>query len=237
MGYTHYWTHRARLTNEEWKTAIVDINAIITTSQVPLDATPNKIFLNGIGDDAHETFSITQNRAPLETWQQPSQRGWDFCKTARKPYDIVVTASLIYLSSVHPKKFEVTSDGVTQDWEAGLALAKQALPQLGNILDIPPEIRFDDMFSRYYLSGGYLQLGILRDGTPTVANTKTLSILGRFNSPVARTWITDWFKIVEAKRQRMLPAKLTTLEKWASKELRLMVQAAESYGYLERSAT
>jgi hypothetical protein len=51
--------------------------------------------------------------------------GWACCKTARKPYDVVVVACLTFLSRDYG--FEVSSDGDVADWEAGVKLAEDAL--------------------------------------------------------------------------------------------------------------
>ena len=56
------------------------------------EVTDQKIWFNGAGDDSHETFCLNRVRPPKEEWQ--NQRGGDFCKPARKPYDLAVTAAL-----------------------------------------------------------------------------------------------------------------------------------------------
>jgi hypothetical protein len=69
------------------------------------------ISLNGIGDDGHETFVF------------PGYFGFNFCKTAYKPYDAVVTAALI-AARAHfpPDELEIASDGDWGDWSAGRRL-------------------------------------------------------------------------------------------------------------------
>lgn len=139
MGYTHYWTHECQFTESEWLTISKDIKAICTATKaagVPLDVSIGEIvdggfvtFVNGVGDDAHETFCLYQ-----------SPGGWDFCKTARKPYDLAVTACLCYLESVYSDKFSVDSDGYAEDWKDGVDLAKSALPRLDSTLRIPASL-------------------------------------------------------------------------------------------------
>jgi len=71
---------------------------------------------NGINDDAHETFYVKVNDS-----------GFNFCKTARKPYDKVVTACLILLK--HYFNFiEVSSDGDLDEWKYGIELFKSVFP-------------------------------------------------------------------------------------------------------------
>jgi hypothetical protein len=85
--------------------------------------TKEVISFNGVEDDSHETFHIqrTITREPRYEGDNPR---WNFCKTAYKPYDVVVTACLTYLAT---KGFEVTSDGGPEDFKAGIELVHRAL--------------------------------------------------------------------------------------------------------------
>lgn len=125
MGYTHYWTQPRSFTQDEWaKLCDVCHKVIVQSGEAILNGwgegsptiTTEMIALNGdasIGLD-HETFSIARIGADK----------WAFCKTAHKPYDIVVTALLSYLAAYHD--FDVSSDGDHHAWEAGVDLANQA---------------------------------------------------------------------------------------------------------------
>lgn len=99
--------------------------------------TADLIMFNGteIGDQAYETFAIERVRTRPE-WRIDAPLGWSFCKTARKPYDLAVTAVLCYLATV-AESHRVSSDGHGRDFLAGLELARQALPRYGSLLDIP----------------------------------------------------------------------------------------------------
>ena len=59
----------------------------------------------------HETFSIK--------WYPDGGIAKDFCKTARKPYDIMVCFSLLALNHAidNPDAFSFSSDGDNSDWE------------------------------------------------------------------------------------------------------------------------
>lgn len=57
----------------------------------------------------HETFYLT-----------PSKDEWNFCKTARKPYDLLVVACLIAAHDI--LGYEVSSDGELEDWAEGIQL-------------------------------------------------------------------------------------------------------------------
>lgn len=148
MGYTHYWTQKDSFTPAEWVTIAQDVETILTTAQAdslilasgvgdrviePRAAIgKGEVYFNGYEDDSHETFVLDR-----------LEKGWSFCKTARKPYDVAVTAILAYLEGAHPDKFSVGSDGTPQDWEAGIALLKKALGTRAAFAQIPAEILAD----------------------------------------------------------------------------------------------
>lgn len=123
MGYTHYWDS-AVIAEGAHDTVKAAVDKIIRASNVPIgDAagvqlTPefntDYIAFNGMNEGAHETFIVTFDNAE-----------WSFCKTAYKPYDIVVTACLSYLATYYG--YRVSSDGDHDDWEAGVKLAERAL--------------------------------------------------------------------------------------------------------------
>jgi len=97
MGYTRYWTRTDKLITKEYIDAINKIiadcrNRGITIRNGHGEGNPiieeDKIIFNGNRDKDldHETFYITNNEDELNEWQ--------FCKTARKPYDYAVRLAL-----------------------------------------------------------------------------------------------------------------------------------------------
>jgi hypothetical protein len=158
MGYTHYWNQSRDFTREEWTQIREDMEALLKDVQhvqgIPLangagepgtspEITDKTIWFNGVGNDGHETFCANRKRPPKEPWQD--RRGGDFCKTARKPYDLAVTAALCYLATVpDPASHHVGSDGHGKDFLDGLAEARRALPRYANVLDIPMGILQSD---------------------------------------------------------------------------------------------
>lgn len=142
MGYTHYWTQTRDFTPEEMGDIAASVRRIITEApcdivgwdgeeDTPPDLTKERIAFNGRGENQHETFGFIAMRAG---------DGWVCCKTARKPYDVVVTACLTLLQANYG--FEVSSDGDVEDWEAGVKLAEQALgKQFANPLIVEELIR------------------------------------------------------------------------------------------------
>jgi len=137
MGYTHYWkiTQRLDSPNElqhiSWYDFLEDVEQIISFGYSHFEyavADPmgerlqdyeisdKYIALNGFGSEAHESFVFT-----------PAVIEFDFCKTAQKPYDSVVTAILILAKEYFPEWLEVTSDGTAKDWQKGYYLFRASM--------------------------------------------------------------------------------------------------------------
>lgn len=119
MGYTHYYGAKAETPIPDWDRALKAVRAIVSDSGVPLCRVWNdgnrptlnrdRICFNGKGVDGHETFEVKRG------FQE-----WTFCKTERKPYDIVVCAVLLALHA--EIGLNVNSDGRGQEWEAARTL-------------------------------------------------------------------------------------------------------------------
>ena len=128
MGYTHYWKVTEQL-DDGWDSFLNDARAIIAQAgrgdieicgddgiegpELSWDA----VLLNGTSknNEWHEPFVLY--RKPIES---------DFCKTARKPYDLVVTA-LLMLAANRWDAVSIESDGDPEDWEPGRELISRAL--------------------------------------------------------------------------------------------------------------
>lgn len=130
MGYTHYVRQQRDFTHEEWKMIKSSFNKIWELSKVSLAGacgeentkpavTDNKIWFNGVEDDSHEAFGIDREK----------KSDFEFCKTACKPYDLVVTGLLYFIKTKIPDVIEVSSDGSIdgEDWEEGRLLASKVL--------------------------------------------------------------------------------------------------------------
>ena len=66
----------------------------------------------------HETFCIdlADFTDPENNWSRRENGDiWDFCKTARKPYDLAVCLALMAFKDVFGDDFEYSSDGVTRE--------------------------------------------------------------------------------------------------------------------------
>ncbi len=128
MGYTHYWrrTEGYRSEGRQYANAIKTAGKIVTASKILAgwngegkpEVGAEGIAFNGIGDAAgHETFELPGSVHALTAFE--------FCKTARKPYDVVVTAVLATVAHLAPGAITVSSDGNPAEWADGIALARE----------------------------------------------------------------------------------------------------------------
>jgi hypothetical protein len=156
MGYTHYWNQPRDFTAATWAEVCEDVRAILNNVQhvqgitlangmgdagTQPEITDEKIWFNGAGEDGqYETFDVWRKRPAKEAWEK--RRGNNFCKTARRPYDLAVCAVLIYLEGVHG--FRVSSDGEGFDWLTAVEVARAAVPRYANQFDIPLSVRKAD---------------------------------------------------------------------------------------------
>tara|TARA_B100000949_G_C14283177_1_gene452849 strand:- start:2640 stop:3119 length:480 start_codon:yes stop_codon:yes gene_type:complete len=145
MGYTHYWYRPKELDSDNFSNAIKDIALLFSYTEgqeYPVGYTHAKqivdvyelnrreINFNGIREDGHENFHISDDRYSTEDkyWK------FDFCKTARKPYDKYVVACL-YIFKYHlGDDIKITSDGDEEDWNEGIEMVQ-------DILGYPYDIR------------------------------------------------------------------------------------------------
>lgn len=83
----------------------------------------NVIAFNGDKKDDmyHETFAIERVKRDSR-----SEKGlvFDFCKTARKPYDLMVKISMLRLK-YHFPECELSCDGVAADWKQAKKVYKK----------------------------------------------------------------------------------------------------------------
>lgn len=138
MGYTHYWEIKepiilskeewdklketARLIFKECKAMNIKLCYDEDNKSSPPRVNNTEINFNGFKDLSHETFILT-----------PMINGFNFCKTAKKPYDIAVTALLIYIHA-HKPNIMIISDGDSDDWVEGRKLLYKVT---GEYYDIP----------------------------------------------------------------------------------------------------
>lgn len=126
MGYTNYYhaKNRKKINDSDFKNFMSDTYKAVEilmqkgfkftddrTDEIYKDIDDFKaknqkeIWLNGVGDDSHETFLLD------------FKGSWAFCKTARKPYDLAVKAILILAEKHGILKEPFSFDGDRTDIE------------------------------------------------------------------------------------------------------------------------
>lgn len=128
MGFTRYWTFD-RLDEEKFKDFSSICEILIDNMGIPLDdiaVSDTQVRFNGVDDDAHETFNFKDDK-----------RGFNFCKTATKPYDDVVCGCLYVAKLVFGDSIKVNQDCDPSDDEEIVSKVKSILREnkLSKILD------------------------------------------------------------------------------------------------------
>ena len=107
MGYTHYWTTRRAITDDEWRRFVAGAAKLGVAAKGD-----REILIDG----QCETFIVNRDTV-----------GFDFCKTrSTTGYDREVTACLILLKDVMGDDVKVSSDGGWEEWIRGRALYSEA---------------------------------------------------------------------------------------------------------------
>ena len=130
MGYTHYFELKETLEPEAIKYLVNKAKRleILHYDVIDVDSKEDSIMFNGYGDDAHETFYFDESK------------GFNFCKTAYKPYDGVVVACLIMLKQALGNGIKISSDGNASDWAEGIAIYNHAYGKSLAIETLEPEL-------------------------------------------------------------------------------------------------
>jgi len=113
MGYTHYFEHE-KVSKELWAKIVTGCFKAHQHINIPIiddrdDSSPKftneHIWFNGVGDDSYETFVL----------EKEGSNGFAFCKTAYKPYDLLVCACLLIYKHYSPNTIKLGSDGFNKD--------------------------------------------------------------------------------------------------------------------------
>lgn len=134
MGYTHYWGIKkvkgmTKVLEDRYQKAILECQKVCNAAYKEFGGLSGYsahtkpgvyggINLNGKGEDGHETFIFREHF---------NENEGNFCKTARKPYDLVVTTCLAILKYRLGEAIYVSSDGDASDWTNGVAYARKIL--------------------------------------------------------------------------------------------------------------
>lgn len=145
MGYTHYYRTTPNIPSDKWAKLTTAVNKVLADQTIlrqefNMDEPPmvndEVIRFNGIGEDGHETFYLAKNDTPAE-WSENQNEVFNFCKTARKPYDKYVTA-VLFLAKIHlTDDIRLGSDGYISEWQNGVDLVNEKLDKNYAMIENP----------------------------------------------------------------------------------------------------
>lgn len=120
MGYTHYWEFQSPVTEEQVANLFEKGKPIMDKFKDILEDNSKKdhIHFNGIDEGQHE-----------DMWIKVGDNGFNFCKTAYKPYDTPSTAFLIMAKCELGNQISIRSDGDNSDWEKGVEAYNEIFKQ------------------------------------------------------------------------------------------------------------
>lgn len=156
MGYTHYWTKQRAFTQKEWASLIGITSLLLQKApgktataggyhkddpleiqrdwddERPPEVTKERIWFNGAGDLGHETFALMQNEV-----------GFNYCKTARKPYDLLCCAVLLAAHEIAPDAIALGTDGEVEDWKPAAEFFEEATGLSVKLEEIFPQRTYE----------------------------------------------------------------------------------------------
>ena len=125
MGYTHYWKGEVK-GDKGFKEALKALlvrgidEGVLDSDPDVSNITESYIRFNGIGDDGHETFHLSFGKAT----------DFDFCNTARKPYNKYVVGALSIVKKLSYGSFSWSSDGNPENHLEGQNMADEIVSKL-----------------------------------------------------------------------------------------------------------
>ena len=144
MGYTHYWYRNEDGVSEADTFTAYFVFAdmarqILETAQKQgielADANGERlgvwqvngetVSFNGFSEEAHESF-VWERVCPEPQDYVKDGAYFNFCKTAQKPYDAVVTAVLLAVRQAYGDTVRIASDGGFFEWKDGVRLFEEA---------------------------------------------------------------------------------------------------------------
>lgn len=149
MGYTHYFKQNKPVSGEQWQAFQKEAQVVIDHAQKNLNIVlmsndsdgvllnDERVNLNGdeTRDLDHETFYLEKD-----------YRDFNFCKTARKPYDLVVCSLLLLAHEHMPNHHDIGSDGSFDEWQDAMELNAKLF---GHGFKLPEGVESSDEVREY----------------------------------------------------------------------------------------
>lgn len=123
MGYTHYFESKSGFSDARWNSFVEKVREIFDFCKSinislayefdefgnPPVCDSELVRFNGCGSDGHETFYLKK-----------TDRGFNFCKTARKDYDLAVCMVILAMHETDLEAYSLGTDGDESDWEEAI---------------------------------------------------------------------------------------------------------------------
>lgn len=140
MGFTRSWYKKPSLPPDRWKAFMVDVEKLIQalsekapvcreSSQPALPPTVGDALVrfNGRGNKGYETFFFPRTVLDLRTASMHDGRVFGFCKTEKRPYDLVVASVLLAAKYHFGDDILIDSDGDDEEWTEAKAICQEVL--------------------------------------------------------------------------------------------------------------
>jgi len=130
MGYTHYWRQYDGFNSEKWDTLVQHSLHLQDASPAKLadvEMSDFQISFNGVSPQNHETFTLDRAMPPPNLTDRLPEKDhfFSFCKTAQKPYDLMVMCVLLVANDLEPDVITYATDGAESDWQPAIDLVNK----------------------------------------------------------------------------------------------------------------
>jgi hypothetical protein len=130
MGYTHYWRQYDGFNSDKWD-ALVQHSLYLQAAVYPsvkladVEMSEFQISFNGVSPQNHETFTLDRAMQPPNLRLPEKDHFFNFCKTAQKPYDLMVMCVLLVANELEPDVITYATDGAESDWQPAIDLVNK----------------------------------------------------------------------------------------------------------------
>jgi len=128
MGYTHYWRQYDDFNSDKWDTLVqhsLHLQAASPVTLADVEMSDFQISFNGVAPQNHETFTLDRAMQPPNLRLPEKDHFFNFCKTAQKPYDLMVMCVLLVANALEPDVITYATDGAESDWQPAIDLVNK----------------------------------------------------------------------------------------------------------------
>ena len=130
MGYTHYWRQYDGFNSDKWDALVkhsLHLQAASPVTLADVEMSDFEISFNGVAPQNHETFTLDRAMPPPNLTDRLPEKDhfFSFCKTAQKPYDLMVMCVLLVANALEPDVITYATDGAESDWQPAIDLVNK----------------------------------------------------------------------------------------------------------------